>query len=336
MGISTKVFNTDTFPVPNEWIFEKFLNINEPLTGQSVSIKSIFNTSDTNPSMYIYLHDNGKYKFKCFSSGEQGDAVDLIQYIYNLKTRQEAFRKAYNFWKEGGYESYKDTPLVKSKFEIEDIKFRSWNERDAKYWKQFGIGSKDLEEFLIRPIEQYTFKTIKGENISKKEFKKPLCYGYFKKDGTIYKIYNPRDARKKFIKVQNYIQGHEQLLYKGKWLIITSSLKDLIAFKKLGFPNIECIAPDSENSILTKKQIEFYKEKYDFISIIFDNDLAGKKAARKYYKKYGIPYTEFDIEKDIADCIKQHGVKNTKIFLQPYIIETKNEYIKKYRTFIGE
>ena len=86
-------------------------------------------------------------------------------------------------------------------------------------------------------------------------FNKPYCYGYFRKDGSLYKIYNPKDKRSKFIKVISYVQGHDQLLFKAKWLIILASLKDLMAFKKLKFPNIECVAPDSENTMLTPKQI---------------------------------------------------------------------------------
>lgn len=331
MGLRTRVFNTDTFPVPNEWLFQKLLSINEQLTGQSVSVKSIFNSNDKKPSMIIYLHDNGRYKFKCFSSGQQGDAIDLVQHIYNLKTRQHAFRKAHDFWVDGGLESYENIPLMKTIYEIEAHTVRKWNTDDAKYWTQFGIGSAELTKHNVKPLGSYTFKMTKGEDVTRREFSKPYCYGYFRNDGKLYKIYNPRDARTKFVKIENYIQGHDQLEFKGDWLIILASLKDLMAFKKLQFPNIECIAPDSENSILTEKQIAFYKKRYKFISILFDNDVAGRKAARKYQQQYQIPYTEFDVEKDIADCVREHGIKNTRIFLQPYILETKDGYLEKYR-----
>tara|TARA_R110002153_G_scaffold65327_2_gene174790 strand:- start:6419 stop:7393 length:975 start_codon:yes stop_codon:yes gene_type:complete len=323
MGLSTKVFNTETFPVPNEWIFEKFLNLQERLTGQSVSIKSIFNAADSNPSMIIYLHVNGKYKFKDFSSGEAGDAVDLIQSLYNLTTRQDAFRKAYDFWQEGEYKDYSSLELLKTTYDVIDVKIRKWNTNDVKYWSQYNIGSKELEHYNIKPLAAYVFQMTKGENVSNKEFSKAYCYGFFRKDGTLYKIYNSKDKKRKFIKVKNYIQGHDQLKYKASRLILLASLKDLISFRKLGFPDIECVAPDSENTIITPKQVSFYKKRFKHISILFDNDSAGKKASLKYKEQYGIEIISFDIEKDLADCVKEHGLINTKIFMEPHIKNLK-------------
>jgi len=329
MGIDTRIFSTDTFPVPNTWVFEKFLNLEEKLAGQSVSIKSIFNKDDKTPSMKIYLHDNNKYKFKDFSTGRSGDAVDLIQMLYNLPNRQEAFRKTYDFWKAGDYENYSVGKLIKTEYEVSDFSIRQWNTNDVEYWTAYKIGSEDLDFHCIKPLASYTFKMSRGSEVTSREFSKPYCYGYFRTDGTLYKIYNPKDKRTKFIKVKNYIQGHDQLKYEGKWLIILASLKDLVSFKKLRFPNIECIAPDSENTMLTPKQIEYYRKRYPFISILFDNDLAGKNSAIKYQDAYDIPYTNFDVEKDISDCIKAHGLKNTRIFLQPQLLKTKNEFIGK-------
>lgn len=329
MGLSTQVFTTDTFPVPNEWIFENFLNINEKLEGQSVSIKSIFNTKDTNPSMIIYLHNNGKYKFNDYSAGIKGDAVDFIQQYYNLSTRQEAFRKVYYMWKDGGYDSIEQRSMVKINFKVTNVKVRAWNINDAEYWMSFHIGSKDLQHHCVKPLASYTFEKTQGDVVTNMEFNKSYCYGYFRKDNTLYKIYNPKDKRSKFIKVISYVQGHDQLLFKAKWLIVLASLKDLMAFKKLKFSNIECVAPDSENTMLTPKQIAYYRKRYSFISTLFDNDSAGKKASRKYKEKHNIPYTEFEIEKDIADCNKEHGIKNTKLFLKPYLLETYARKIKK-------
>lgn len=328
MGIDTRIFSIDTFPVPNSWVFEKFLNLSEKLAGQSVSIKSIFNKEDTNPSMIVYLHTDNRYKFKCFSTGRSGDAVDLIQMLYNCKDRQSAFRKTMDFWESGDYESYTVGELIKTDYEVSKFTLRSWNTDDVAYWTDYEIGSKELGYYNVKPLASYIFKMTRGEEVTYREFSKHYCYGYFRKDGTLYKIYNPKDKRTKFIKVKNYIQGHDQLNYKHDWLIILASLKDLMAFKLLGFP-IECIAPDSENTMITPKQLEYYRKRYKFISVMFDNDIAGKKSAIKYEETYGLPYTLFNVEKDIADCVKEHGVKNTKLFLQPQILETKDDYIRK-------
>ena len=102
-----------------------------------------------------------------------------------------------------------------------------------------------------------------------------------------------------------------------------------MSFKKLKLSNIECIAPDSENVMISDKQLNYYRQRYDLISVLFDNDLPGKKSALKYQKTYGLSCTFFNVEKDMADCIKAHGLKNTKIFLTPQLLKTKNEFITK-------
>jgi hypothetical protein len=121
MGFSTIKHKTDSFPVPSEWIFENFLNLSEKLTGQSVSIKSIFNPSDTNPSMIIYYHSSGRYKFNDFSSGTSGDGVDLIQKIFKLKTRQEAFNKTLELYNSADHTGYEKVDIIKTEKRIKLI-----------------------------------------------------------------------------------------------------------------------------------------------------------------------------------------------------------------------
>jgi hypothetical protein len=325
MGFRTLTFTTDTFPVPNEWIFEKFLNLSEKLIGQSVSIKSIFNSKDTRPSMVLYIHDNGKYKFKDFSSGYQGDAVDLLRHYYNI-TREDAYIKAYDLYKQSG-----ETEFIKQEYSpieknISDYVIRKWNTLDANYWLQYKISSNLLQEYNIKPLLSYNFSITQADSTYVMVFQNEYSYGYFRKDEQLYKIYNPKSKKTKFVKVKNYIQGHDQLAFKSKWLMLTSSLKDLMAFKLLGFTNIECIAPDSENTMLSDKQIEFYKKRYDLITVLFDNDVAGKLSATKYNEKYNLPIINFEVEKDLAECIKEHGIDNTKIFIKPLLTLASNEF----------
>lgn len=331
MGFKTITFTTDTFPISNEWIFEKFLNLTEKLIGQSVSIKSIFNSKDSRPSMVLYIHESGKYKFKDFSSGLQGDAIDLLRHYYNI-SREDAFDKAYALYKASGETEFIRDKYLPAEKKISDYVTRKWNTLDANYWTDYKIGSDLLEKYNVKPLASYNFSIEQNGDVKVMVFQNEYCYGYFRKNGELYKIYNPKSKKTKFVKVKNYIQGHDQLEYKAKWLLLLSSLKDLMAFKLLGFKNIECIAPDSENTMLTDKQIEYYKKRYELITVLFDNDVAGKESAKKYNQLYDLPIVSFEVEKDLAECIKQHGIDNTKVFLKPILIITSNEFKANRKT----
>ena len=155
-------------------------------------------------------------------------------------------------------------------------------------------------------------------------------YGYFKNDGTLYKIYQPKTLDKKFIKVADYIQGMAQC-YNENYLIITSSLKDIMSIKSLKL-NIDVIAPDSENTILKTDIMEDLNEKYKKIIILFDNDDAGIEAMKKYKEKY--PYVEIALlpmSKDISDSIKDFGAKEVRNRLVP-ILDKKLQDGKKEKS----
>jgi hypothetical protein len=84
--ISTKNLVTNFSDVPKEWIFEYYLNLKERLTGQDVKMLSAFNSKDKIPSMFIYFDTSkAEYKFKDFSSGYQGDCINLVQHLFNLE-----------------------------------------------------------------------------------------------------------------------------------------------------------------------------------------------------------------------------------------------------------
>ena len=150
-------------------------------------------------------------------------------------------------------------------------------------------------------------------------FSNPYMYGYFRNDGSLYKIYTPKNTEKKFIKVENYIQGLEQLKYDCKYLLITSSLKDLMTFDKLSIGNIESIAPDSENTMISETVIKELKSRYSKIIILFDNDEPGIKAAQKYKEKYGLDYVILPLEKDLSDSVKLHGIDKVREVLFPLL-----------------
>jgi hypothetical protein len=297
---------------------EKLLKLEEPLNGQSVKIKSLFNPADTDPSMILFYADDEEiYRFKDFSSGNYGDAVDIVLEIYNLSDRQDGYRKIIELFKNDSQIPNYINTAVKEIKEISKYKMRKWTNADAAFWKQFGIGGLFLKTYNIKPLESYTIKITKGDVVKEMDFAQNMVYGYFNNAGELYKIYQPTRKLAKFLKVKECAQGEEQLTYKAKCLIIASSLKDIGAFQALKFKDIELVAPDSENVTITQQQIDKYRQSYQYVFTMFDNDIAGMKAMKNYEKLYGLPYIHFNVEKDIAECVKQHGIASTKVFFIP-------------------
>jgi len=326
--ISTKNNVLTISDVPVIWIFEHYLNLTEKLDGQQVKIKSIFKTEKT-PSMCIYVDPNSmKYKYKDFSSGLQGDPISLIERMFNI-SRGEAVSKLiseYKLFMEGN-RAYK-APEIKSydNYKVTDYTIRHWSNFDQKYWGDYHIGSKMLEVYNVSPLEYYKMTRNEPDgSISEITITGLNLYGYFKNDGTLYKIYQPKNMNKKFLKLANYIQGSEQLTLTKDYLVITSSLKDVMAFNKLGFKNIECIAPDSENTIMKETTIDKLKSKYKSICVMFDNDDAGKIAMEKYKERYGLSYIVLNMEKDVSDSIKLHGLQKVKEELFPLLKKAIHE-----------
>lgn len=324
--LRTKLLITDITEVPREWIFEHYLQLQEKLTGQDVKIKSVFNKNDRTPSMCIYYASNNTYKYKDFSTGKSGDAINLIMEIHNpkLTTRGEAAHKIiedYNEFLLNNKDGYELRNFKKrSKYKVVDFTVRSWSNFDEKYWSKFHINSKLLEFYKVAPLSDYKLqKTDEDDNIIEQVIKSTNMYGYFRKDGVLYKIYHPMVKDYKFIKVQDYIQGMDQLTMKVPYLVICSSLKDIMAFKKLGYNNAEAIAPDSENTMIPEHVINALKHKYKSICTLFDNDPAGLESMKKYQDKYDIPYVILPISKDLSDSVRDTSLTKVRETLTPLL-----------------
>jgi len=301
-----------THNLPDTWVFEHYITLPEMLTGQSVKIRSVFNVNDKVPSMIIYLdHHDLKYKFKDFSSGLFGDCINLVQYLYNL-SYTDAIKKIQSDYA-GVPDTEKRVIVQHDRYKVTDYQIRLWNNEDVKYWSQYKLGSDILEKYEVYPLEYYvmTKKEIDGTLRSFKKVQQ-YTYGYFNLDGELIKIYQPKLLEKKFIKVKHYLQGLDQLTYNTKYLLITSSLKDLMCFMRLGVGNIESVAPDSENTIIEAKLMQKFLSKYSKVLVLFDNDEPGKKSAARYTELYGVDSINLDLSKDLSDSIKDYSIKKVK------------------------
>jgi hypothetical protein len=309
--ISTKNIISSYEDVPSEWIFEYYLNLSEKLVGQDVKMYSVFKTEKT-PSMYVYFTvNNNSYKFKDFSSGNQGGPVDLVMALFSIdffSATSMIINDYERFIKDNRYAlnvEYK----VQDKYKVVDYEMRHWTNLDKDYWMKYKIGSKLLEYYNVTPLSFFSMeKTEPDGSISSVRISLNNIYGYFRRNGSLYKIYMPKNGDKKFIKVENYIQGSDQLVSVKSNLIITASLKDLMAFRMLKIPDFQAIAPDSENSMINESAIDKLKEKFDKIVVLFDNDTAGKESSEKYKSRYGFDYITLDMSKDLSDSVKDYGI----------------------------
>jgi DNA primase len=85
-----------------------------------------------------------------------------------------------------------------------------------------------------------------------------------------------------------------------------------MSFKTFGISNVEVIAPDSENTVISENIMKKYIDKYTKIIVLFDNDEPGIEAAKTYKKRYGFDYIILPFEKDISDTVKARGLEDTR------------------------
>jgi hypothetical protein len=319
--ISSKIIIKDVKQVPDNWIFEYYLNLPERLHGQTVKIHSVFKNEKT-PSMCLYADSaTSKYKFKDFSSGNYGSAIDLVQTIFNLDFKDAAQRILDDYIRslKSGYIG--QTVKPKQSFQISEYSVRNWIQADADFWKEFGISRTLLEKYNVKPLSYYQMSN--GDKVREFFPGRKITYGYFTKDNIIYKIYRP-NTDKKFMKLAEYVQGLDQLQYDKHILVICSSLKDAMTLEAMKF-KIEVIAPNSENSSLKPDLLNNLRSKYKKIITVFDNDDAGIVAMDKYRTEYGINGCFYPYAKDISDGVKQNGLSSVRNVMERIMLETINK-----------
>ena len=313
--ISTKLQATTANSIPSYWVFEHFCKLDTKLVGQNIKIKSPFNPAENNPSFCIYVRGN-KYCFKDFSTDNGGNHIEFVKLIYNCDAIQAAAIMLEEYNKTVGLD---DERFIEpeGRYEVTSYQERKWTNLDAEYWTQFKIDSNTLNHYDVRPIESYV---MEKENAPDVIMKSAYFYGYFRSSGELYKIYQPKNKDNKFIKVNGYIQGTDQLKFDKPNLIICSSLKDIMTLSKFGY-NAEFVAPDSENTMIPSGSIAMYKDRYKAICTLFDYDEAGIRSADKYKKLYGINKVILPMSKDLSDSVRDFGIQKVHEELFPLLKE---------------
>ena len=164
---NTKNLVLEEQDIPSYWVFQYYLNLSAPLTGQDIKLTSVFNPNEKTPSFCIYVDKKiNQYKFKDFSTGNNGNKVDLVKMLFNIKYPEAARKivKDYNLHvKTNGFEEINFKP--EAKWEVDFIKPRPWNETDSKYWLSFRIGMSILTEYNVKPIEYYNLVKLETDQV---------------------------------------------------------------------------------------------------------------------------------------------------------------------------
>lgn len=319
--LRTKNIITQFNEVDEEWCFEFYLGLTEKLEGQSIEMLTPFKEERT-PSFFLFCEK--RYFFKCYSTNNGGDIYDLVRLKFKYPNKATAVSRVFwdyeNYLNASGKEyklnDYSGTSYKEHKrYSVAGYELRKWNSLDAQFWGKYFIGSALLENYYISPLKQVNLSKVENGIELTAKLERPLLYGYFRKTGDLYKIYQPGNTIK-YIKVADYIQGTEQLSVDLPNLLITKSLKDIVGFKALNIPGWDVIAPESENTLIPSEYMDVYKKRYTKIKTLFDNDEAGERAKLLYKEAYGLETLDFNLgQKDLTDTLEVNGKEKVKKLL---------------------
>lgn len=294
-------------------IFDRYVNQPYKL-GQM--IKSNLRDDDSTASLNIFIK-NGQLRYKDFGHS-YGDCFEFVKQLYNCSYTEalKIIAKDFNL-KQGIHttEKIQKKPLpAEIAFEKSIIPIkRGWKKIDLDYWSRYNITIPLLVEYDIfacnhvylknRPDNMYIWGTHLDDN--------PIyCY----KIGNKFKCYRPltKDKKAKWLSTHKEfdIQGLKQLPRKGNLCIITSSMKDVLVLKVLGY---NAIALGGEGNNIPDKVLDYLYACFDKIVIFYDNDKAGIMYAKILSEKINVSYIHIPIEcedqKDISDFVEAYSIE---------------------------
>lgn len=311
---------------PQERYFEHYLGI--PIKKGLFVCPSALRI-DHRPTCSFYKNNRGDLILNDFA-GESYTFIDVVMKIFNCSYYKalKIIANDFNIISSSNYEvnkpkiEYTETLFKEEKNSSHiQVDIKDYSEDELKWWKSFGINLKTLIKFKVFSIKNVY---LNGEYFSSSSINNPM-YGYYgglnSKNEELWRIYMPFKTSYRFLSnwKTTYIQGSKQLIYGNDNLVVTKSLKDVMALSEFG---INAIAPCSENSFLSKSQYNKLKGKFKNIYLLYDTDLPGIKYTKKIRKEFPdvkillIP-RKYEC-KDFTDLIKKYGVINVQKLLKEW------------------
>lgn len=303
-------------------IYEKYV---DAVVGTTSKILCPFH-KDTQPSMSFYLTDELKYK--CFACGVQGNSINFVKDLFGLNY-PAALRKITQDFRL----TSSSHPVAVTRVEQKVITqketdtviipvLKSFTMVDHDYWARFHIELSMLVTYDVSACERvYIYRHgIHRQAMEYSKHDPVYCYSINDK----YKIYRPLniDGHKWLnTTTSGDVQGMNQLPEQGSLVILTSSLKDVMVLKVLGY---DAIALESEGARMNMKVLDYLSATFEKVVIFYDNDAPGIKYASELSKKLNIPYIyipPYYPEKDISDLAAKRGLE-TATKLMTYLLDS--------------
>lgn len=302
-------------------------------TGIDVNSKKLFLSpvrNDNKVTCSIYKSKSGILYVHDFATNEQLDCWNLVMRLNNCNYYEALNIIAKDFGIIKGEQSSIHKPVfVESVKESETSKIRvqikDFSNDELNWWLQFGIDKKLLKKYHIFSL-QYVF--LNGELKFTSSNRNPIYGYYFGKDKNGFekwKCYFP--MRKEFRFLNNLskkvLQGYHQLPKNGELLVVTKSMKDVVAMHGFG---ISAVSPNSETLFLDDKKLEEFKNRFKHILVLYDNDRPGMHnmwLIRKEHPELNYYYLPWYLSKDFTDSIKLVGIENMKEYI--------NEFMSNYK-----
>ena len=286
---------------------------------------------DKHKTCSYFRGKSGTLYFKDFATGQCLDFVNVVMTKYSCNYHEAIRIIAKDF----GYTT--SAPIKTSAIKIQPkfegdkqtfirVEIKDFTEAELKWWNSFGITKEILNRFKV-----YSCKTVFLNNyIYAQSAQHSPIYGYYfgkKENIEQWRIYMPK--RKEFRFIGNVstktIQGYKQLPKKGKVVVITKSMKDVLCLYSLG---ISAIAPNSETQKVGDKILDNLKQRFNIIVYLYDNDLPGIKNMNKIKKEHPELYYCWIPRgykaKDISDFYREYGKDKTQQFIKLTISDIKN------------
>ena len=287
--------------------------------------------SDTNPTCSFYKDSKGNLKYKDFA-GPTFDFVGCVMYIFQCNYYNALRIIAHDF----GIIEIKDIPKNPPKMEYTrviltqttksriEVEIKDFSKKELDWWSSFGISLSTLQKFKVFSIKSVF---LNGNYFTTSSESSPI-YGYYggvNSDGDeLWRLYMPTKRNYRFLSnwSSTMVQGAKQLPKEGEFIVITKSLKDVMALYEFG---ITAIAPNSENLFLTEAQYSKLQKRFNEIYLLYDRDLPGVKSANKIRKKFkDLKVLLVPKVKDFTDYVKKYGILKTFKMIDEWLEKRKN------------